>query len=118
MSISSTGTIQFNSLCLCWFLVAIGCLRIMGCELSDSRNGGGIDSHRHPLTLTKPPPTVIFVNFKPFAVLLWLFYTSFVHSARTGHPHSLGSCQHTWSFLSLNSLLRSSCHQSLESTVS
>jgi hypothetical protein len=61
---------------------------IMGNEPSDLRDGGRIVH----LTLTTPPPTVVFVNLKPFAALLVvLFYASFVHSARTGHPRSLSS---------------------------
>jgi hypothetical protein len=60
----------------------------MGNEPSDLRDGGRIV----PLTLTTPPPTVVFVNLKPFAALLVvLFYASFVHSARTGHSRSLSS---------------------------
>ena len=74
----------------------------MGNEPSDL-SGGNIycapHFHHCPLTLTTPPPTVIFVNFKPFTTqpCRVLLYASFVHSARTGHTRSLSSSQHTLS---------------------
>jgi hypothetical protein len=34
-----------------------------------TRDGGRIV----PVTLTTPPPTVVFVNLKPFAALSWFF---------------------------------------------
>jgi hypothetical protein len=46
---------------------------VMSRPTREMADGGGIDYPWRLLTFTKPSPTVVFVNFKPFAALLWLF---------------------------------------------
>ena len=54
-------------------------------EPSDLRDGGRIV----PLTLTIPPPTVVFVNFKPFAALSWFFSVQVLCILRELETHAV-----------------------------
>ena len=87
------------------FLVA-RCSRIMGDQhhqLSDLRDGSRTAPRCRPLTLTTPPPTAIFVDFKPFSPLLWtvvpfFFGRFYAFCMNWTPPHLLvSSSQHTLS---------------------
>ena len=75
----------------------------MGDQPSDLRDGSRTAPRRRPLTLTTPPPTAIFVDFKPFSPILWTvvpFYFGRFYAFCTNWtpPHLLVSpSQHTLS---------------------